>query len=113
MMLIILIATVIRKSVETVIAAFRSLFLLMSSLVFPRYGEMSSDVTSRIMAVMASHRLMSQNDKGKSIALFLHDFEAGLYDIAVFGAFGVCYSYGFACGFGYGYGDGAAEREED
>jgi len=34
-MVAILIATVMRKSVETIIATFRSLFLLMSRFVFP------------------------------------------------------------------------------
>lgn len=62
----ILTATVIRKSVETVRATFRSLFLLMKRFVFPWYGEMSSDVIRRIMAVTVSQRLMSQKDNGKS-----------------------------------------------
>jgi len=67
MLVIILIAIVTRKSVEKASATFLSLFWLMIRFIFPWYGEMSSDVTSRIMAVMASHRLMSQNDRGKSV----------------------------------------------
>ena len=113
MMVTILIATVVRKSVETVSAMFRSFFLLISRFVFPKYGEMSSDVVSRIMAVTASHRLMSQKDSGKSIVLFLYDLVAGFYNVAVFGALDVCYSYGFACCLGYGYGDGAADWAHD
>jgi len=40
---------------------------------------------SRTMAVTASHRLMSQNDSGKLIVLFLYDFVAGFYSVTVFG----------------------------
>lgn len=51
-----------------------------------KYGEMSSDVMSRIMAVTARHKLMSHRDNGKSKALFLYDQVAGFYDVAVFRA---------------------------
>lgn len=96
MMLIILIATVSRKSVETVSATFLSLFLFMMRFVFLWYGEMSSDVTSEIKAVTASQRLTSQKPNGKSILLILYDFVGGFYDVAIIGALDVCYSYGLA-----------------
>jgi len=57
-------ATVMRNSIPVAIAAFFSRFLLISMFVFPWYGEMSSEVMSRIMDVNASHRLMSQKDRG-------------------------------------------------
>ena len=51
----------------TVCAAFLNRCLLIRMLYFLEYGEMSSDVASRIMAVTASHRLMSKKDRGNCI----------------------------------------------
>ena len=43
---------------------------------------------SRIMAVTASHRLMSQKDKGKFMKSFLDNYDAELYLASVFAFFG-------------------------
>jgi hypothetical protein len=53
-------------------ATFLSRFLLMRRLVFPWYGEMSSDVMSSIMAVTASHGLMPPRDSGKYMSVLPH-----------------------------------------
>jgi len=52
-------------------AACLSLLFSMMRLVFPYWGEMSSDVARRMMALTASQRLMSQKVKGNSIFSFL------------------------------------------
>ena len=44
---------------------------------------------SRIMAVTASQRLMSQKDKGKFMMSFLEDSVVGFYYFGVFCAFGL------------------------
>ncbi|MFX0092580.1 MAG: hypothetical protein ACFFBD_12525 [Candidatus Hodarchaeota archaeon] len=54
------------------IATFLSLLFSMSRFVFPYFGDASSEVTSRMMAVMASQRLMSEKDSGKFISLVLN-----------------------------------------
>jgi hypothetical protein len=59
--------TVTRNNIPTISAAFLSLCLLINILLFPSYGEMSSEVMSKIIAVTASQRLMSQRDRGKYI----------------------------------------------
>lgn len=57
-------ATVIRNNNPIVNAAYFNRFWLISLFVFPEYDETSSDVASRIRAVTAIHRLMSQKFNG-------------------------------------------------
>ena len=64
-------ATVIRNNIPIIKAAFFSRFLLINMFVFPRCGEMSSDVTSRIMAMTASHRLMSHKFSGTCTSRYI------------------------------------------
>ena len=65
-------ATVMRNNVPIINAPFLSRFLLMRRLVFPWYGEMSSDVISSIVAVTPSHRIMSVRDSGKPMSVLSH-----------------------------------------
>jgi len=60
-------ATVIRNSIPMVSAAFSSLLLFMRRFACVLYGEVSSAVMSRIIAVTAIQRLRSQKDRGNSI----------------------------------------------
>lgn len=65
-------ATVIMKPIPSANANSLSRFL--SNAMFPRVpveDDSSSDVISRMMAVTASHRLMSNMDSGKCILLIL------------------------------------------
>lgn len=62
-----LIATVIRKRIETANATFLSLFLLMKIFILLREDESISEAMRSIAAMMASQRLMSQRDKGNRI----------------------------------------------
>lgn len=63
----ILIATVMKNSIAMISATFLRRFLLIRMLVFPYDDEVSSTVISKMMAVMASQRLMSQKDRGNCI----------------------------------------------
>ena len=67
-------ATVIRNSIPMVKAALSSLLLFMSRFACVLYGEVSSAVMSRIMAVTPSQRLRSQKDRGNCIFLILRLF---------------------------------------
>ena len=64
-------ATVIRNSIPMVSAAFSSLLLSMSMFACVLYGEVSSAVMRRIMAVTAIQRPRSQKDMGNCIFLVL------------------------------------------
>lgn len=59
-------ATVTRKSRPRMIAACFSLFVFRSRVAGPSYAEASCAVMRRIMAVIASQRLMLQNVNGGS-----------------------------------------------
>jgi hypothetical protein len=62
-----LMITVMINNIPTINAAFLRFCLLMRILLFPWYDEMSSEVMSRIIAVIASQRLMSPKIKGNCI----------------------------------------------
>jgi len=100
-MVIILIATVARKSIDVVMAAFLSLFLFSLRFVLPYCMERSSDVISRTIPVIARRRLMSQNPRGNVIlGLFLFvRVIFGLFGLTVHACFFVFYDCGFSCCF--------------
>jgi len=58
-------ATVARKRIEVARALFLSRALLILRFTLPKYGLRSSEVISRIIAVMASSKLMSHMLRGK------------------------------------------------
>lgn len=55
-------------------AVFLSRFFLISRLVFPKYGDISSDVAKRMIAITASQIFMSQKDRGNCIFYSLSPF---------------------------------------
>ena len=63
----VLIATVIKNSIEKIIATFFSLFLLMSTFAFPYNRERNSEAARSRAAAIARVKLISERFNGKII----------------------------------------------
>lgn len=75
--------TVNMKSSHVTSATILSRLFSIRMLAFPEYVDSSSEVTSRMIAVIASQKLMSQRDKGKLTVSLPKDSVIGFNCLAV------------------------------
>jgi hypothetical protein len=67
------IRTVTMNAAPRIRAASRMFFLSIGKFMSPEYENSNSEVTSRIMAVIAIQRLMSDVERGNCICLTFYD----------------------------------------